>query len=377
MYKLLIIDDQKSILQMLKRRFKKFDYDIFIAENRKEAIEILKNNSIDLVLLDYMMPKVSGFEFFLSFNEEYSIPVIMMTAHSSINLVIEFMRNGGADFIEKPLDMDLLILRIERAIKQYRLLKDQIAIKEKAEADLKKTNTELLEKTRKLQQKNKELDAFTAAVSHDLKAPISNIIGFVGILRKKISTKNIDEESNKYFNYIEEGINKMDLLTSELLGFAKMQQIKKNIEVIDTQNLIAEIISLINSNEESFTKIKVGQLPEIKGDLILIRQVFYNLIHNAVKYSRKKTNPIVSIKAVNSDDETLFAIKDNGVGFDDTYADQLFDIFTRLHGDEFEGIGIGLANVKRIVERHEGRIWAKGEEGKGATFYFSLPNKTQ
>jgi len=377
MYKLLIIDDQKSILQMLQRRFARFDYDVLTANNKKEAFEMLENNSFDLILLDYMMPKVSGFDLFLSFHEEYNIPVIMMTAHSSINLVIEFMRNGGADFIEKPLDMDLLLLRIERAIKQSRLLKDQIAVKEKAEADLKETNSELLEKTKKLEQKNKELDAFTAAVSHDLKAPISNIKGFLSILKKKVGAENSDEEISKYFNYIEEGTNKMDLLISELLGFAKMEQVKKNIETINSQELVAEIISLINANNKNPTKIEVGELPEIKGDLILIRQVFYNLIHNAVKYSHKKTNPMVSITAVNNKDETYFAIKDNGVGFNQEYADQLFNVFTRLHPNEFEGIGIGLANVKRIVERHNGRIWAKGKEGEGATFYFSLPDTIQ
>jgi len=374
MYTLLIIDDQKSILQMLKRRFSKYSYEVFTTDNRKEALEMLKNNSFDLILLDYMMPQVSGFDLFLSFHEKYDIPVIMMTAHSSINLVIEFMRNGGTDFIEKPLDMDLLLLRIERAIKQSRLLKNQVHIKEKAKAELKNSNTELLEKTKKLEQKNKELDAFAAAVSHDLKAPIHNLMGFLNILRKRMLAENSDAEINKYFNYMEEGINKMNLLISELLDFAKMKQVKKNIEIIDAQKLVNEIVVLINENDNYKTKIEIGKLPEIKGDLILIRQVFYNLIHNAVKYSRKKKNPTVSITAGSDKDETFFAIKDNGVGFNKAYADQLFNIFTRLHTDEFEGIGIGLANVKRIVERHKGRTWAKGKEGEGATFYFSLPN---
>lgn len=374
MYKLLIIDDQKSILQMLRRRFAKFEYEIFTADNRKEALELLKKNSFDLILLDYMMPKVSGFDLFLSFHEKYNLPVIMMTAHSSINLVIEFMRHGGADFIEKPLDMDLLLLRIERAIKQSRILKDQVISKEKAEAELIKSNADLIEKTKKLEQKNKELDAFTAAVSHDLKAPISNILGFLNILRKKVSAENSDDSINKYFNHIEEGANKMNLLISELLGFAKMQHVKKHIEVIDAQKLVTEIVGLINANEKNPSEIEIGQLPSIKGDLILIRQVFYNLIHNAVKYSRKNPKSIVNITAVINEDETYFAIKDNGVGFNAAQADHLFNIFTRLHANEFEGFGIGLANVKRIVERHNGRIWAKGKEGEGATFYFSLPH---
>lgn len=374
MYKLLIIDDQKSILKMLERRFAKLNYHVFTTDNREEALQILETTPIDLVLLDYMMPQVSGFDFYLSFSEKYDIPVIMMTAHSSINLVTEFMRNGGTDFIEKPLDMVMLLVRIERAIKQARLLKQQIVIKQKAELDLLESNKALFEKTQKLGQKNSELDAFTAAVSHDLKAPINNMIGFVNLLKKKKSIEKLDKEDQKYFSFIEAGVFGMNLLVTELLSFAKMQQVKTHIQLIDTQNLVAEIINIINVKNENNIQFNVETLPKVNGDLVLIRQVFYNIIHNAVKYSHTKRNPIISIQASRNDNETVFAIKDNGVGFNTEQADQLFEMFTRLRPKEFEGIGIGLANVKKIVERHDGRIWAKGKEGEGATFCFSLPH---
>ena len=131
MDRLLIIDDQLGVLQMLERRFVKLGYEVFITQNRDEAFEILKNFEIDLVLIDYMMPDLSGFDLFLSFHKEYTMPVIMMTAHSSIQLAIQFMKNGGVDFVEKPLDIGVLHLRIERAIADARYLKKEIAAKKK------------------------------------------------------------------------------------------------------------------------------------------------------------------------------------------------------------------------------------------------------
>lgn len=374
MYKLLIIDDQKSILQMLKRRFTKLDYEVFTTDSKEKALRILESELINLVLLDYMMPQTSGFDFFLNFHEKYDVPVVMMTAHSSINLAIEFMRNGGADFVEKPLDVEVLHLRIERAIKQSLLIKREITAKEKAEADLKDSNTALLEKTEKLEQKNEELDAFTATVSHDLKAPVRNIMGFVSLLKKKLKIEKADKDVQEYFGFIEEGAVKMNELITELLNFAQMKEVTKSTETIDTQRLVTEIVNSINISTEHNAQISIGLLPQVKGDSTLIRQVFFNLIHNAIKYSRKREKPVISITADRGENETIFAVEDNGVGFNMEYTVRLFNMFVRLHANEFEGTGVGLANVKRIIERHNGRIWALGEEDKGATFYFSLPD---
>ncbi len=374
MYKLLIIDDQKGILQMLRRRFTKLDYEVFTTDDKDEALQILESEIIDLVLLDYMMPEVSGFDFFLYFNEKYDLPVIMMTAYSSINLVIEFMRNGGTDFVEKPIDVEVLHLRIERAIKQHLNVKRQINARQKAQSNLKETNLALLEKTEKLEEKNEQLDAFTATVSHDLKAPIRSIIGFIDLLKRELDVEKAGKDVQKYFEFIEEGTTKMNELITQLLNFAKMKELDEEIEPIDAQELVTEIVNSININTPHNAQISIGLLPKVKGDATLIRQVFFNLIHNAVKYSRTKEKPTVNITADRGEDETIFAIKDNGVGFNMEYTVRLFNMFVRLHSDEFEGTGVGLANVKRIIERHNGRIWALGEENKGATFYFTLPD---
>jgi len=166
----------------------------------------------------------------------------------------------------------------------------------------------------------------------------------------------------------------MNELITELLNFAQMKEITKNNQLIDTQQLVTEVVNSINVNTEHNAQISISLLPQVKGDQTLIRQVFFNLIHNAIKYSRTKEKPMISITADRGEDETIFAVKDNGVGFNMQYTVRLFNMFVRLHSEEFEGTGVGLANVKRILERHNGRIWALGEEDKGATFYFALPD---
>lgn len=166
----------------------------------------------------------------------------------------------------------------------------------------------------------------------------------------------------------------MNELITELLNFAQMKEVTKSTETIDTQRLVTEIVNSINISTEHNAQISIGLLPQVKGDSTLIRQVFFNLIHNAIKYSRKREKPVISITADRGENETIFAVEDNGVGFNMEYTVRLFNMFVRLHANEFEGTGVGLANVKRIIERHNGRIWALGEEDKGATFYFSLPD---
>lgn len=375
MNRLLIIDDQIGILQMLRRRLTKLNYEVYTASDKVRAMQVLEDNNIDLILLDYMMPQMTGFDLFMNIREKFDIPVIMMTAHSSIHLAIEFIKSGGVDFIEKPLDIDVLNLRIDRAIMDAKAFKRESLAKEKAERALKLTNKALQEKTEILELKNKELDAFTAAVSHDLRAPARSVNSFVQLLKRKLDVPNLGEDVQELFHFIEQGSKKMSLMVSELLDMAKMEDVSKNIQLINTEELIRKIVdSICSRNPECKARFEIGTLPNIIGDLILIEQVFYNLIENAIKYSHLKTDPFIEITATTGGDENIFSIKDNGVGFDMIYADRIFDMFVRLDTEEeFEGTGIGLASVKRIIERHNGKIWAVSEEGKETTFFFSFP----
>lgn len=376
MNKLLIVDDQIGILQMLKRRLTKLNYEVFTVSNQEDATQVLETTEIDLVLLDYMMPQITGFDLFMILHEKYDIPVIMMTAHSSIHLAIEFMKNGGVDFIEKPLDIDVLHMRIDRAITSEKAFKRECLAKEKAESALKLANKTLTERTKVLKLKNKELDAFTAAISHDLRAPARNIHSFIGLLKRRLDITNQDKEIQDFFHFIEQGSKKMNTMISELLELAKTEELNKNVQLIDTDGVVRKIVdSICTTNPDYRTQFSIKPLPNIIGDQVLIEQVFYNLIENAVKYSHLKPEPVVEISSTMEDERIVFAVKDNGIGFDMVYAERLFDMFVRLDAQsKFEGTGIGLANVKKIVKHHKGEVWVLSKEGVETTFYFSIPS---
>ncbi len=375
MNKLLIIDDQIGILQMLKRRLAKFNYEVYIVSNHEDAMQTLETKEIDLVLLDYMMPHITGFDLFMLFRDKYDIPVIMMTAHSSIHLAIEFMKKGGIDFIEKPLDIDVLNMRINRAIVQAQAFKKECLAKEKAQLALMLANKELTNKTSILKQKNEELDTFATAISHDLRTPARNIHSFIGLLKRKLDIDNQDKDVQEFFHFIEQGSIKMNMMVSKLLEMAKMGELNKKKQLIDTNEMVIRIMNTICTSYPDYqTKFSIKPLPIIIGDPILIEQVFYNLIENAVKYSHLKPQPFVEISAIREDNSIVFAIKDNGIGFDMMYAERLFDIFVRLETEnKFEGTGIGLANVKKIIKHHNGDVWVQSKKDVETIFYFSIP----
>jgi len=231
------------------------------------------------------------------------------------------------------------------------------------------------ERTLQLELINTELEAFSYSVSHDLRAPLRHIIGFIKLLEK--NNINLDEKSKRYIKIISESSQTMGILIDELLEFSKMgrqEMINKTIELeVLLNRLIMEQTTISNVNN---IKWIIDKLPIVYADLAMLTVVLNNLISNAIKYSSKQENPIIEIGSLSNETEEIVFIKDNGVGFDMEYADKLFGVFQRLHhADDFEGIGIGLANVKRIISRHSGRVWAESIPNQGSTFYFSLPKK--
>jgi PAS domain S-box-containing protein len=228
-----------------------------------------------------------------------------------------------------------------------------------------------------LRKLNEELEAFSYSISHDLRAPLRGIIGFTSILEEDYSSK-LDDEAKRITSVIKNNTAKMGALIDDLLHFSRLgrQQIAKT--TVHTNEMIAEIITEMdfkNINEKTSWVIK--PLPDVQADTNTIRQVWVNLISNAVKYSIKQKNSVVEIGTLPAENETVFFVKDNGVGFDVKYKDKLFKVFQRLHSAaEFEGTGVGLAIVEKIITKHGGRVWAEAEPGKGACFYFSLPDES-
>ncbi len=232
------------------------------------------------------------------------------------------------------------------------------------------------ERTKQLDEANKELESFSYSVSHDLRAPLRHITGFIQLLQKDIGN-DLNEKNKKYLLYIVGAVKKMGSLIEDLLSFSRMGRTEMNKSKVNIDNIIIESIQdLKDEIHERNIVWKIGKMPVVAGDASMLKQVFINLISNAVKYTRLKEEAVIEIGVELKEDENIFYIKDNGAGFDMKYADKLFGVFQRLHSEsQFEGTGIGLANVKRIINRHGGKVWATGEINNGASFYFTLKNK--
>ena len=233
------------------------------------------------------------------------------------------------------------------------------------------------ERTAQLEAANKELEAFAYSVSHDLRAPLRHIDGFLQMLAKQAGSA-LDEQGLHYIDIIADAAKKMGILIDDLLSFSRMGRQAMTVQQLNLDPLVSEVIREVEPDTVGRTiDWRRGDLPVVEGDTSMLRIVLANLITNAVKFTQPRERARIEIGALPDDgDEKVIFVRDNGVGFDMAYAYKLFGVFKRLHrADEFEGTGIGLANVRRIIARHGGRTWAEGKVDKGATFYFSLPSR--
>jgi light-regulated signal transduction histidine kinase (bacteriophytochrome) len=231
------------------------------------------------------------------------------------------------------------------------------------------------ERTVELEASNKELRDFTYSVSHDLRAPLRHIDGFMELLKKNTATE-LDEQDRHYMDAISGASKKMGQLIDELLAFTWMGSHALSPQKVALKELVRDIQRAFAPDTAARSiDWRIGDLPVVDGDASMLRMVLDNLIANAVKFTRSRQEPRIEIGSLPGQEaEAVIYVRDNGVGFDMAYADKLFGVFQRLHREEeFEGTGIGLANTHRIIARHGGRIWAEGKPGQGATFYFALP----
>jgi chemotaxis family two-component system sensor kinase Cph1 len=238
-----------------------------------------------------------------------------------------------------------------------------------------RTAEEMAQLNVELTRSNQELEAFSYSVSHDLRAPFRHIVGFAELLRERESDR-LSDTGNRYLGTIIESAQFAGRLVDNLLSFSQIGRASLQFSSVNTATLVSEIRDQLSlDSEERDIEWRIGALPAVRADLFMLRLVFQNLISNAIKYTRPREKAVIEIGSERSDRETVFRIRDNGVGFDVQYASKLFGIFQRLHRmEDFEGTGIGLANVRRIVTRHGGRTWAEGEVNRGAAFYFTLPD---
>jgi PAS domain S-box-containing protein len=236
----------------------------------------------------------------------------------------------------------------------------------------------VIKRTVELEAANQELEAFSYSVSHDLRAPLRAINGFAGIVLEDFSAQ-LPEEGKRHLERIRTGGQRMGMLIDDLLAFSRLSRQGINRQSVNmaklTQNVLDELKPQLDGRR---IEIKVGELPVCHGDTALLKQIWVNLISNAIKYTRGRETAIVEIGCTHENSENVYFVRDNGAGFDMQYANKLFGVFQRLHrADEFEGTGVGLAIVQRIVHRHGGRVWAEAKVNEGAAFYFTLEGENK
>jgi len=248
-----------------------------------------------------------------------------------------------------------------------------ITRQKKADEEIRQLNVDLKKNVTELELTNKELESFSYSVSHDLRAPLRSINGYSQMIQDDHAGQ-LTDEVKRMLNVISRNAKRMGVLIDDLLAFSRMGRKEVVGLPIDFNKLVEPIITDLEKSTDKPVTITVKDLHPAQGDPALLSQVFINLISNAIKYSGKKENPQVEIGSFEKDDQYVYYVKDNGAGFDMQYAHKLFGVFQRLHSsEEFEGTGVGLAIVQRIVVKHGGKVWAEGRINEGATFFFSLP----
>ena len=382
--KILAVDDSETYLQQVADALRADGYDVVLARSGEEALELLALQPVDCMLLDLMMPGIGGRETCLRVKNApgiRDIPIVMLTAVDDRDAMIQGLSAGADDYIAKSSDFDLLRARVLAQIrrKQFedenRLIRDQLsraeleAVEARGAQEVAATRAALI---RELESKNEELESFSYSVAHDLRAPLRSIDGFGLALLEDYADK-LDDDGKQYLRYVRESAQQMAQLIDDMLALSRVTRGEFERTPVDVSVIAREVAGrLARANQTRKVQFITPERLAADADGRLLTVVFENLLGNAWKFTSKRRDARIEVGVTDVHPRAFF-VRDNGAGFDMAYASKLFGMFQRLHSNaEFEGTGIGLATVQRVIRRHGGRIWAESVVGSGTTFFFTL-----
>ena len=388
--KILAVDDSPTYLNELARQLQAEHYDVIGASSGREALSLLDIQPVDCILLDVRMPGLSGFETCAKIKQTRAlrnIPLIILTAVEETQAILEGINAGADDYVSKATDFEVLKARVRAQLRrkhfeeEHRRVREQLiqtereAEKAKAAQQIAEARAALVEE---LENKNRGLEAFAYSVSHDLRAPLRAVQGFSGALLSEYAA-GLAGQAVDYLNRIQAAANRMSALIEALQVLSRVGSAGLRRQKIDLSQLArAAAAELTVANPGRCIDFGVEEGLVANADPRLMRVTFDNLLANSWKFTGTKAHARIEVGAAHLPNEQAYFIRDNGVGFDSSKTGRLFQPFERLHSaKEFPGSGIGLFTVRRIIERHGGRIWAESSAGQGATFYFTLPEDRQ
>ncbi len=392
--KILLVDDREDNLLSIESILASDDYRFVKARSGSDALKILlKEQDFTLILMDVKMPGLSGFETASMIYEREKlkkIPIIFITAYSySEEKVYQGYKAGAVDYIYKPIKPQLLKAKVSVFVDLYRKtqeltekelklktinrsLEKEIKEHKRSEEQVKDLNRKLMENIRTLENANTELERFAYVASHDLQEPLRKIQTYGDLLQAKHSN-TLNEEGLHFVDRMQKGSMRLQKLIKDILVYSRLTSSNEFFSRADLNEILQEtLIDLEIKIKESNARIDSAKLPELFVNPGQIRQLFQNIISNALKFARPGVPPQMKITCWQDNGYWNISITDNGIGFDELYADQIFVLFKRLN-DKSEGTGIGLAICKKIMDQHKGFIQAKSREGEGSTFLISLP----
>jgi signal transduction histidine kinase len=362
---LLIVDDEPASMRALCDTLEYEGYQTYGFTAPAEALAAMRERSFDLLLADLQMPGTNGIDLMKSAQLiDPTLVAVIMTGHGALDTAIAAMKAGALDYIQKPIKLATTLPVLERAlaVRQLRIEK-------------KRLEENVRERTEELKIANRELEAFSYSVSHDLRSPLRAVATFTQALLSE-HTGGLSDEGKRLLQNVNAGAAHMERLITDLLRLSQLNRQPLHKQPVRFGELAQRVIDGM-THERAGREIEfvIADFPTWQVDPGLIQQVFVNLISNAIKFTRQREKALVEI-GYRMDGTTLVCfVKDNGVGFNIKYMNKLFGVFQRLHtAEQFEGTGVGLSIVRRIIERHGGKVWVDGGQDQGATFYFSLPD---